>query len=367
MFARALPLGLSMSVTALRDHAAEMLDVIALDLDTPESPDEQEEKGKGLGPRERRAAASAAARHGYSRAESGFTVVQMVAEFRALRASVIHLWTQQAEHVGRTELDDLIRFNEAIDEAIAESLMRYSKEIDDTRQQFLAILGHDLRNPLGAIAMSSSFLLETGGLTPQQDQLVHGIENAERRMTRLVADLLELAMSRLGDSIPVVRSETDLGSVVRDVVAEVRASYPAARIETRIAGSLIGQWDAARLTQALTNLVGNAVQHGKPHGLVDVSATGDDREVTIAVHNDGAAIPAETMRRITEGTTAGTTDHRDRRHLGLGMVIVDRIVEGHGGTIDVQSTADAGTTFAVHLPRSAPQRDTADAPGSAPR
>jgi len=198
-----------------------------------------------------------AARHGYGRAESGFAVVQMVAEFRALRASVIHLWTAHVKEAGATELEELIRFDEAIDEAIAESLVRYSKEIDDTRQQFLAVLGHDLRNPLGAIAMSSSFLLESGALTPDQAKLVQAIANAEHRMTHLVADLLELAMSRMGDSMPVVRHETDLGAIVRDVVAEVSASYPAARIETRLSGSLTGQWDAARLTQALASRYGD--------------------------------------------------------------------------------------------------------------
>ena len=149
-FARALaPTGTSMDVAALRDHAHAMLDVIAADLDTPQTARRQAEKSKGLEDVPEGVKRSAAAEHGSGRAASGFTVVQMVAEFRALRASVVRLWTAQRQTLGAAEVEELIRFNEAIDQAVAESLARYSRDIDATRERFLAILGHDLRNPLG--------------------------------------------------------------------------------------------------------------------------------------------------------------------------------------------------------------------------
>jgi len=160
----------------------------------------------------------------FGRAEVGFTVVQMVAEFRALRASVVRLWTAQQPYSGAPELDDLIRFNEAIDQAIAESLVRYTHEIDETRERFLAILGHDLRNPLGAIATSTRFLLDVGALTPEQTTLIRGVETAGERMTRLVGDSLDLALTRFGDGLPVRRARADVGPIIRGVVAEVRAS-----------------------------------------------------------------------------------------------------------------------------------------------
>lgn len=356
-FARALPpAGASMDVAALRDHAHAMLDVIAADLDTPQTARRQAEKAKGLEDVAEGAKRSAAAEHGSGRAARGFTVVQMVAEFRALRASVVRLWTAQRQTLGAAEVEELIRFNEAIDQAVAESLARYSRDIDATRERFLAILGHDLRNPLGAIATSTSFLLETGGSAAEQTQLIRGIENAGRRMTRLVADLLELALSRLGDDMPITRTTFDLGMMVRDVVAEVSASYPRARIETHLDGDLRGQWDRARLAQALINLVGNAVQHGAADAPIIVEARHDAGDTILAVRNQGRAIPAEKLDDIFDGLKPGADGSRDRRHLGLGLFIVDKIVEAHGGTIEVQSAEESGTTFTIRLPRpSAPE------------
>jgi signal transduction histidine kinase len=369
-FARALPLGAAMSIDKLRDHAEAMLDVIALDLETPQTATEQSDKSKGLGA-DRRSPATAAAEHGSERAEVGFTVIQMIAEFRALRASVVRLWTSSMARDGQfdvTELNDLIRFNEAIDQAIAESLMRYTHDIDETRERFLAILGHDLRNPLGAIETSASFLLDVGGLTPEQQTLVQGIESAGERMARLIADLLDLALSRLGDSLPVKRAPFDLATIIRDVVAEIEASYPLATVQCRLNGDLTGDWDEARLAQALTNLLGNAVQHGDATAPIAITAEGTGDAVTITVHNQGPAIAPERLRHLFDGMTGQASEHRDRRHLGLGLYIVDKIVEGHGGTIDVQSAADSGTTFIVHLPRSAPGLHSVRAtePGTAP-
>ena len=353
-FARTMPHGPTMSDSALRDHAQAMLDAIASDLEEPQTAREQSEKAKGHADTERRRALTAAAKHGHGRAESGFTVVQMVAEFRALRASVVRLWTTQEQHFGAAELNDLIRFNEAIDQTIAESLARYSSEVDATRERFLAILGHDLRNPLSAIATSSGFLIETGELSPQQTKIVDMIQSAGRRMTALVADLLDLALTRPGDEMPVNRGEMDIAAMVRDVASEIQASYPDARIETHFTGDLTGWWDGARLTQALMNLVGNAVQHGDATAPICLSARGDEREVVIAVHNEGAPIPPEKMGRLFDGITRGSNPSRDRRHLGLGLFIVDRIVEGHGGRIDIQSAADSGTTFTVSVPKLPP-------------
>lgn len=351
-FARALaPAGTSMDVAALRDHAHAMLDVIAADLDTPQTARRQAEKSRGLEDGAEGAKRSAAAEHGSGRAASGFTVVQMVAEFRALRASVVRLWTAQRQTLGGAEVEELIRFNEAIDQAVAESLARYSRDIDATRERFLAILGHDLRNPLGAIATSTRFLLETGGSAAEQTQLIRGIESAGRRMSRLVSDLLELALSRLGDDMPINRTPFDLGTMVGDVVAEVSASYPRARIETHCDGDLRGQWDRARLAQALINLVGNAVQHGTANAPIIVEARHDAGDTILVVHNQGRAIPPEKLDNIFDGLKPGADDSRDRRHLGLGLFIVDKIVEAHGGTIEVQSTEESGTTFTIRLPR----------------
>jgi signal transduction histidine kinase len=213
------------------------------------------------------------------RAQSGFTVNQMVAEFRALRASVLRLWGKQPGPKGEAELEEMVRFNEAIDQAIAESLARYTQDIDQTKERFLAILGHDLRTPLGAIIMSAQFILECGELVEPYRGLVDRIGKSSRRMNQMVADLLDFSRTRLGDTIPIARAEMDVTRMLDDVVAEVAASYPDCKLEVEASGELHGVWDCARLTQAMTNLIGNAAQHGSDDTPIRVTARGEAHEV----------------------------------------------------------------------------------------
>lgn len=359
-FARDLPSASSMNVAALRDHAEAMLTVIARDLEMPQTEHERAEKSRGASDASDAAEATAASEHGLGRAVSGFSVDHMLAEFRALRSSVISLWRAQKRQAGPADLEEITRFNEAIDQAIAESIARYTQEVETTRDRFFAVLGHDLRTPLGLILTSSQFLLETSNLTDTERTLVAGMERSGRRMIELVRDLLDLALTRLGNGIPVRCAPMNMEVLVRDVVAEVSGSNPGSRIEVETSGPLAGAWDKARLGQALSNLVSNAVQHGSRNALVTVTARGDaDGMVTVSVANQGPPIPRDQLGGIFDAMK-GNADASDRRHLGLGLYIVDKIVEAHGGSIDIQSSEEEGTTFTVSLPhRHSPPLDCA--------
>lgn len=352
-FARSLPGGGEMNVAALRDHARDMLLVIADDLERPQSDSTQGEKARGERDADNLRSATAAQEHGAGRADSGFTVGQMVAEFRALRASVTRLWLAEDAGGARTDLKDLIRFNEAIDQAIAESVSRFSQSVGQTQERFLAILSHDLRSPLGAIIMATRFMLDAGGLEEPNRTLVTRASSSARRMNRMVLDLVEFTRTRLDDTIPVVRSAVDGVRLVHDVVVEIAAAYPDSVVQVETSGDLSGLWDADRLTQALTNLVANAVQHGSRGKPIRVTARGVADEVTLSVHNEGPPIPAEQQAAIfQEGHRVGVpTSTPDRRHQGLGLYIVERIVASHGGNVSVRSSAEEGTTFTIHLPR----------------
>lgn len=347
-FARGLPMGVTMDVAALRDHAKAMLAVIARDLEAPQTPRQADDKAKGEAVIDHRLAPTAASEHGLDRADSGFSVEQMVAEFRALRATVVRLWTDTQGQAGRSELDELIRFNEAIDQAIAESLSRYTDSIAQTKERFLAVLGHDLRTPIGAILMSAQFMADTGKRSEQELKILKTIERSARRMKDMVSALIDFARTRFGDAIPVDPHEMDVGAMLRDVVSEVGASHPRSKPQLETSGPLRGEWDCERLTQAVTNLINNAVEHGSDSGPIKVVARGSDREVVITVQNEGPPIPRDRLGRIFE---AGTTNGPDRRHLGLGLYIVDRIVAAHGGTVDVESSEKHGTAFTVRLPK----------------
>jgi len=350
-FARSLPIGAVMDVEALRDHARAMLDVIARDLEQPQSSRQQDAKAKGASDAQEPTARTAATEHGSGRAQSGFTVNQMVAEFRALRASVLRLWGKQGGSRVDADLNDMIRFNEAIDQAIAESLARFTQDIDHTKERFLAILGHDLRTPLGAIVTSAQFILESAELADPYRELVDRIDKSGRRMNQMVDDLLDFSRTRLGDTIPIARAEMDMTRMLHDVVAEVAASFPDRKLEVEASGELHGAWDCARLTQAVSNLLANAAQHGSSDAPIRVTARGEANEVIIAVHNDGPPIPEQFVGQIFHPMKRSRTNPGNRRHLGLGLYIVDRIVAAHRGRVDVASSEGHGTTFTVRLPR----------------
>ena len=363
-FARSLPQGDTMDIAALRDHAKEMLIVIAADLDDPQTAKEQGDKARGESDADGDDVLTSAQEHGAGRAESGFTVGDMVAEFRALRASVMRLWSHTQQSAGAADLVDMTRFNEAIDQAIAESITQYTQNIGQSKERFLAILGHDLRSPVSAIFTSTQYMLETAeqdrDLGESYRKLIDGVSRSARRMNYLVADLLEFARVSFGDGIPVRRAAMDLGSLAHEVVAEVRAAYPDNEFRIALTGDLRGEWDRDRLFQAFTNLVSNAVQHGAEGTPVVVSATGEGAEVAVSVNNRGRTIDESELGRLFQGMNRQPRpDERDRRHLGLGLYIVDKIVSAHGGRVHVESTDEGGTTFTLRLPRSAAGHESA--------
>lgn len=352
------PASITMNVESLRDHAKEMLLVIAADLKTYQSRFQQSEKSKGLAPDTHEFSLTAAEEHGSERATSGFTVLQLVAEYRALRAGVLRLWARDCDELKSADIADLTRFNEAIDQSLAESVTEFTENVENAKEMFLAILGHDLRNPLGAILTSAQFMSDTGELEEQHRTLTLQIADCALRAMQMVGDLLDFTRSRIGEGIPIHRAEINLREVVHDVVDEIIAAHPGRKVEIGTGKDQIGQWDEARIGQALTNLVCNAVEYSAPGAAVKIELGGDEQDVSIMIHNRGTAIPAERLDGIFNPMKLRTTvrepsTHGPTGHLGLGLYIAERIVHSHGGRIEVESSEARGTTtFTVHLPRS---------------
>jgi signal transduction histidine kinase len=348
--------GETMDIVALRDHAAAILTAIALDLEQPQSEQAERRKSKGDAPLEEETAPTAAERHGADRAGSGFTLAEMFSEYRALRASVLRLWTRARTHLDEGDLQDLIRFNEAIDQALAESITEYSTELEHSREMFLAILGHDLRSPLGAVLTASGFLVTEGKLTDRNLTLASRIRISGERMLALVSDLLDFTRSRLGRGIPITRTDVDLAAIGRAALDEIGALHPNRELRFAARGDLRGRWDSKRVSQALSNLIGNAVQHGTEATPILVTACGAAGEAVIAVHNRGSVIADDDQRQIFNPfkrlASAVQTD-TDQGSMGLGLYIAQQIAIAHGGRIDVESSDEGGTTFELHLPRTA--------------
>jgi signal transduction histidine kinase len=348
-----------MDIAALRDHAAAMLHVIVADLETPQTSREGSDKSMGRSDADGSTPDTPAQEHGSGRATSGFTFVEMVSEYRALRASVITLWIDACGALNHEDLKDLVRFNESIDQALAESTSRFTDDLNRTRDTFIGILGHDLRSPLGAVMTSAQFMMEETDLSPAVSKLTATILSSSRRMNDMVSDLLDFTRGRLGVDMPVLISELDLASVLNAAVEEMRAARPGQAIELSTAGDLSGHWDEARLRQVLSNLLSNALNHGASDGPVVVSAYGDAAQVVFMVHNDGPPIPADKMGEIFQPLTRNATGSRDPQHLGLGLYIAHQVVSGHGGKIEVESSDASGTTFTVTLPRRPRERAAA--------
>lgn len=292
---------------------------------------------------------------------AGFSIDEMVSEYRALRASVLRLWGKTADKVVQSDLDDMTRFNEAVDQALAESVSRYGAMVKQSQNLFLAILGHDLRNPLGAIIMSADYLMRVDPKiqSDQYARVASQILNSGERMREMVNDLLDFTRTHFGSGIPITPAATDLAVVCQNVVEKMRACHPTRTIILDAANGLDSLSDSSRIGQMLSNLIGNALQHGFWTTPVHVTARCDADNILLTVHNDGEVIPLTEiehifnplMRYSAAALTRPDSDDNPGHGLGLGLYIAREIVIAHGGTIDVHSTAEAGTTFTVRLPR----------------
>lgn len=348
----------------LRDHAAALLKVVALDLDTPQAEHESIAKSRGLAPHQKED--TAAENHAGHRISAGLNSDQVMAEFRALRSSVLRLWAQRIEVPTSNELQDMIRFNEAIDQAQTESMTRYTKMLREAQNLFLAILGHDVRTPLGAISMGAQVLLLDQSLPSKALKVGLRIFNSSKRMDEIVRDLLDFSTTHLGEGIPIDPHTVDLLEICQSVVEEARTFHPDRKILLTTDGHLIGAWDGSRIAQAFSNLISNAVQHGNPDGIISISVLGTPSEITFSIQNEADIIPSAKLRTLFDPVKrfairpASERTASRTQNLGLGLYVVKEIVSAHNGTISVNSSESEGVTFKINLPRLMPHRRSDD-------
>ena len=356
--------GKALDAETLRDHAAEILQTIATDLAEPQTPAQQDAKGKGMGPRG--AACTPAETHADFRMVAGFAVDAMITEYRALRASVLKIWAKQGGGTAPGDLADLTRFNEAIDQSIAESVARYTRQTKNATDLFIGILGHDIRNPLGTIVLSSEHLVRSGQLTRAA---AAPIVNAAVRIRGLIEEVLDFTRAQSDGVMPLQRTPGDLAVQLGKIVQETQVRHPERTIRVESAGNFAGEWDEGRMGQLLSNLLANALLYGARDSEVRVRMWADARQVCFSVHNRGEAIPEPERERIFRPLERGMAQHlagerREPSGLGLGLYICREIVRSHGGRLDLASTPAEGTTFTVALPRefAAPPQPRGPAP-----
>ncbi|MFS2032409.1 sensor histidine kinase [Polaromonas sp. CT11-55] len=352
-FAKTLgPAAALMSSAALRDHASQMIKAIALDIDSLQSDAQQTAKSQGDAPL--KFPNSAASMHGTLRDVSGFSLVQLTAEFRALRASVLRLWLPHVRAFTEEVHEDLMRFNEAVDQALAESAVTFSEHNEKTRERFLAILGHDLRTPLSAISLTGALLARSTSVEGNAAMGKRLVRSAAT-MSTMVNDLLEYSRSQLGGKMPMAPSPSDMGDIAQAALHDAASAHPDCAFEFHSDGDLSGVFDDVRLQQVIVNLLTNAAQYRARGTAVTLNVEGEQDEVAITVTNRGPAIPAEALKTIFSAMVQlpvdGEQPGRPRTSLGLGLFIARETTLAHGGTIEVSSNDVDGTTFTVRIPR----------------
>ena len=350
-----LPAAANMDSLALRDHAPDILRAIILDLNSPKSLHEQDQKAAGRAPLPHDGSHTAAQTHALLRAQVGFSVVQLAAEYRALRASVLRLWGAASRHSAVdfvALMEDTRRFNEAIDQALLESVAFFTQEVERTRNLLLAIVGHDLRNPLDTILITAHYLskLHIEGIGAE---VIARLTRSGARIKHLLDDLLDYNRATLGKGLPIAVADIDLAEVCALEIDGFQTSHPDRVVSFVAKGDLRGIWDAARIQQILSNLLKNALDYGARDATIDVQATGLGAKVLLTVRNQGAPIPPAILKNIFEPLKRGTCGHdrpQEDTNLGLGLFIAREIARAHGGSIEVSSDARE-TTFTVDLPR----------------
>jgi two-component system, sensor histidine kinase and response regulator len=284
-------------------------------------------------------------------------------------ATQVSLLQAEIEHRKRLEqaLQEALSQRRLVEDALRasqEELKRQNEDLSRTvrfSEMFVGMLGHDLRNPLSAITTAASLLRKRAD-SDKVAKPAARILNSAGRMGRMIDQVLDFTRIRLGKGIPVERRELDLVETCRLAVDELDATASTRPVELRWAGGCVGHWDGDRLLQMISNLVGNALTHGRAPDPVSVHVDGmDPTFVALEVHNAGV-VPEGALPTLFEPFGTNPNGRSERSHgLGLGLFIGQQIVQAHGGTIEVTSSEEAGTKFVVRLPRRPRSADAGEA------
>jgi signal transduction histidine kinase len=233
----------------------------------------------------------------------------------------------------------------------------------ELRERFMSILAHDLSSPIAAIRLSTQLLLSVGGLSPAQRASLGRIEASAERATEMTRQLLDFAHIRYGKGLPVKLAPMNLEAVCHQVIAEFKVTHPERHIQLVMEGEGWGYWDVHRMAQALSNLIGNALEHGDGAGPIRVRVREEGGMQRLEVHNTGEPIARELVSSIFEPFRRGAASGRSRSGggLGLGLYIVREITRSLHGTVEVRSSEEEGTTFVLSIPREVPAKPRAHA------
>lgn len=347
-----MPHAKTMPNTALHEHARKILKAIAQDIDVThiEAPSARQAVESAQTGRE-----TAAAVHGALRYSDGFEPAQLTAEFRALRSGVLRRWMASDTTPTNDTFAEVLRFNESIDQALTEAVARYTQEAERARNKFINVLGHDLRTPLGAIAITSQYLAMPNIPESKRLEAAVRIDRCIAAMNAMIKDVLEYTRSRLGKSMTLVCKPCDLAEVCRTACDDIRTAHIDTKLYCEIAGKLEGDFDPNRMHQALWNLLNNAVQQGDRQTPIVLTANASARQIRIQVQAKGQKLPAQTLQSMFDPMVQFANMHSQHddvnANLQLGLFVARKIIRAHQGDMTINSDPEGTTVFDVVLPQ----------------
>jgi signal transduction histidine kinase len=337
-----LPNAQTLAPPALWDHVPDILDRLA------DAIDRRDDTAAAL--------EDLPEQHASLRFRQGYDLRQVIAEYRLLREVIMQMYAERSDlsAQSRPDMHSLTVLNEQLDRAIGEAVDHYALERDQARDKFVAILGHDLRDPLNTVVFQASALSQRAGeLDPKTVTALGRIAASGKRMERMIRDLLDFARGHLGGGFTIVPTAFDARAFLASRVQEIADAHPDRDVQCvapSVSGDFHVEWDADRISQVITNLVHNALVHGRDPIVVEPHDEGE--QVSITVRNHGE-IPPAILPRLFD---AFSTDTSEKAHggLGLGLYIVQQIAHAHGGEV-VANSEGGETTVRVRLPRMTPR------------
>ena len=370
-FARTmLPAAANMTIAELRNDAEKILRAVIEDMETSQNAQEQSKKSKGQRAESASAVHQAARSHALARLADLFNQNQLIAEYRAFRASVIKLWTEQIGVADRAALDELTRFNEAIDQALGESVAAFASEVeqrlrraDRRKDEFLATLAHELRNPLAPITIAARIASSPSASPAQLRWSYDVVERQVHNMARLLDDLLDVSRITQG-KLQLRTDQVNLAATIANAVETARPIIEARghRLTVTLPERPIYLVaDALRLAQVFSNILINAAKFSERNRRIDLSARVEESFAAIVIRDYGLGIEPHMLLRVFEmfAQEPSALD-RTERGLGVGLAVVKGLVELHGGTVEARSEGlGRGSEFIVRIPVAQPAKTQA--------
>lgn len=230
-------------------------------------------------------------------------------------------------------------------EELAQKQLREAEDRALFAEQMVGIVSHDLRNPLAAITMGAATIGRDATLGARHAKVLDNINRSAHRARRLIDELLDFTLIRVGHGLRVAHKPAKLHELVGQLVEELKLAFPHNPIRHSADGEGGCKVDPDRIAQLLGNLVANAVTYGQPGGPITVTTSGGGGECVLTVHNLGEPIPEAMLERVFEPLIRGGTPDQSTRSVGLGLFIVKAIAQAHGGSVSVTSSREQGTTF----------------------